>query len=349
VATLRSPDARRLAAAAQTNLAARARRIAGSVRERAGDRLAQRNGAGEPPAGTEPAAGTKPAVAVADPPDGPTVRFDAGHYYSSMYDARELLAEPARSRIWPQTPHDRPGIDFREDAQRAFLVDVLGGQERLVLRDEGDPEDGQYYALNGQFPPLDAWVLEGMLRHLRPRRMIEIGSGFSSLITAQVNREVLGGALEFVCIEPYPRGFLSTGVEGISELVVSKVEDVALERFEALGDGDVLFVDTSHVIRTGNDVAWIYGQILPRVARGVHVHIHDVFLPGDYPEQWVREGWGWNENYLVEAFLQFNSGFEVLFGAQWALHHAMREIHVACPEFARAPEQGGGSLWLRRV
>jgi predicted O-methyltransferase YrrM len=335
VATLQAPDAQRLAAAARTKLAARARQVATAARERASERLATR---------------PQPAVeerAAAD--DDPTVRFDPGHYYSPMYDPRELLAEPARSRIWPPTPHERPGIDFREQAQRSFMVDVLGAQERLVLRADGDPEDGEYYALNGQFPPLDAWVLEGMLRDLRPQRMIEIGSGFSSLITAQVNRELLGGELEFVCIEPYPRGFLSAGVDGIAELVVSKVEDVPLERFEALGDGDVLFVDTSHVIRTGNDVAWIYGQILPRLKPGVRIHIHDVFLPGDYPEQWVREGWGWNENYLVEAFLQFNSAFEILFGAQWALHHARDEIAIACPQFAQAPERGGGSLWLRRT
>lgn len=294
--------------------------------------------------------GRAPASAVgAAPAEGPAVRFEPGHYYSPMYDARELLAEPARSRIWPATPPERPGIDWREDAQRSFMVDVLGAQERLAWRDEGDPEDGEYYALNGQFPPLDGWALEGMLRHLRPRRMIEVGSGFSSLVTAQVNRELLGGELDFTCIEPYPRGFLVDGIEGIGELVVCKVEDVPLERFEALGDRDVLFIDTSHVVRTGNDVTWIYGQILPRLRSGVHVHIHDVFLPDDYPEEWVREGWGWNENYLVEAFLQFNAGYEILFGSMWALHHAPDEVAVAAPQHAQAPDRGGGSLWLRRT
>lgn len=281
--------------------------------------------------------------------DRPPVRFEPGHYYSPMYDSRELVVEPARSRIWPARPHERPGIDWREDAQRSFIVDVLGAQERLVLRDRGDPEDGEYYALNGQFPPLDAWALEGILRHLRPQRMIEVGSGYSSLITAQVNREFLAGGLDFVCIEPYPRAFLTAGVAGISEVIVAKVEDVALERFQALDRGDVLFIDTSHVIRTGNDVAWIYGQILPRVRPGVYVHIHDVFLPGDYPVQWVREGWGWNENYLVEAFLNFNQAFEIVFGAQWARHHAAEELALAFPNLATAPEQGGGSLWLRRI
>jgi hypothetical protein len=120
----------------------------------------------------------------------------------------------------------------------------------------------------------------------------------SSLITARVNREYLNGSMQFTCIEPYPRGFLVTGVAGITDLMVQKVEDVPLSRFDSLGANDVLFIDSSHTVRTGGDVVWLFGQVLPRLRSGVHVHIHDVFLPGDYPEPWVREGWGWNENYL---------------------------------------------------
>lgn len=315
-----------------------ARRMAGEVRRRLHAATAPRRHA------TAPA---PPPVPPAEP-DGPPVRFAPGHYYSPMYDARELVVESARSRIWPTIPHRRPGIDWRPDEQSAFLVDVLMPQQRLDFPDDGDPESGQYYALNGQFPPLDAWTLEGILRHVRPARMIEVGSGFSSLITARVNRELLGGELHFACIEPYPREFLRAGVDGISELLVAKVEDVRLERFEELQAEDVLFIDTSHVLRTGNDVAWIYGQILPRLRPGVYVHIHDVFLPGDYPEQWVREGWGWNENYVVEAFLQFNAAFEIVLGAQWVRRHAPQELARAFPGLTSSPEQGGGSLWLRR-
>lgn len=297
------------------------------------------------------AAATAPSAAADVPAakaDEPPVRFPAGHYYSSMYDARELVREPTRSRIWPAQPYDHPGIDWNPEGQRSFLRDVLAHQQRLALRPDGDPEDSEYYAANGQYPPLDAWILEGVLRHLRPAAMIEVGSGFSSLITAQVNREHLDGQMRFTCIEPYPRGFLQRGVEGITELVHEKVEDVELARFEALQAGDVLFIDTSHVVRTGGDVVWLYGRILPRLRSGVHVHIHDVFLPHDYPEAWVREGWGWNENYLVEAFLQFNSGYEVLLAAQWALLNAPAEVDLAFPQFAEGAEKGGGALWLRR-
>ena len=281
--------------------------------------------------------------------DPPPVRFPVGHYYSAMYDARELVREPTRSRIWSAVSDDQPGIDWNPDAQRAFLRDVLGGQERLVLRSDGDAEDGVYFAGNGQFPPLDAWILEGVLRHLAPAAMIEIGSGFSSLIAAQVNREHLDRRMRLTCVEPYPRGFLLDGVDGITELVAEKVEDVDLARFEELGAGDVLFIDSSHVVRTGGDVVWLFGRVLPRLRSGVHVHIHDVFLPGDYPEHWVREGWGWNEQYLVEAFLQFNSGYEVVLGAQWAMRNAADAIDVAFPQLAKYAPETGASLWIRRT
>ncbi len=333
----------------QTDAVARPHTVVSRLRQIAG-RIAEQSRA-------MPAA---PSARVADPgaparpadeaePDMPPVRFPPGHYYSAMYDAHELVREPARSRIWPPRPYEHPGIDWNADGQRSFMRDVLAGQQRLALRADGDPEDSVYYAANGQYPPLDAWILEGVLRHLRPARMIEVGSGFSSLITAQVNREHFDGEMQFTCIEPHPRGFLQRGVDGITELVAEKVEDVELARFEALEAGDVLFIDTSHVVRTGGDVVWLYGRVLPRLRLGVHVHIHDVFLPGDYPEQWVREGWGWNENYLVEAFLQFNSGYEIVLAAQWARLNAREEIDIAFPRYAQIAEQGGGALWLRRT
>lgn len=298
----------------------------------------------------EPRTGAPAASPVPDVGDDkPPVRFPTGHYYSPMYDARDLVREPARSRIWPPEPYEQPGIDWNPEGQRRFLREVLAPQERLVLRPHGDPEDGEYYASNGQFPPLDAWILEGTLRHVRPSRLIEVGSGFSSLIAAEVNRDHLGRTMQFTCIEPYPRGFLQRGVDGITEVLVTKVEDVQLARFDALGPGDVLFIDTSHVVRTGGDVVWLFGRVLPRLRAGVYVHIHDVFLPGDYPEPWVSEGWGWNENYLVEAFLQFNSGYEVTLSVQWAVRHAIDDVHRAFPEWAECPDQGGASLWLRRT
>jgi predicted O-methyltransferase YrrM len=194
-------------------------------------------------------------------------------------------------------------------------------------------------------------VLEAFLRYLLPRRLIEVGSGFSTLVSARVNRELLDGSMHVTCIEPYPRGFLVDGVPGISELRVEKVQETPLAVFEELGENDVLFIDTSHVAKTGSDVVWLYQEVVPRLRPGVVVHIHDVFAPGEYPQAWVLDGWGWNELYVVRAFLAFNRAFRIELGAQYMLKRHRDVVLEAFPGMAeeRYAHPGGGSLWIRRV
>jgi predicted O-methyltransferase YrrM len=275
-------------------------------------------------------------------------RFPLGHYYSPLPDHRELAREPRRSQVWPPGPRPTPGIDWRPAAQRR-LAETFAEQERLQLAHAETADPTEYWAQNDQYPALDAWVLEGLLRHLRPARMIEIGSGFSSLVTARVNRELLSGSMRFTCIEPYPREFLVAGVPGISDLRVEEVQDTPLSLFERLDGGDVLFVDTAHTVKTGGDVAWIYGEVIPRLRPGVVVHIHDAFIPGEYPQEWVLEGWGWNEIYLIKAFLAFNSAFEVLFGVQWMLQNEPALVDRAFPGLAAYRHRQGAALWIRRT
>jgi hypothetical protein len=275
--------------------------------------------------------------------------FPLGHYYSPVPDDRVLRTEPRRSQVWPAVPRQTPGIDWRDESQLALCRTVLAAQERLDFAPDESADPTVFFTGNDQYPPLDAWILEGLLRHVAPARMIEIGSGFSSLVTARVNREYLDGAMEFTCVEPMPRQFLVDGVPGLTRLIPQEVQDVPLSTYDALGDGDVLFIDTSHTVKTGGDVPWIYNQILPRLHTGVLVHLHDVFLPGDYPQPWVSEGWGWNEVYLVNSFLVFNSGYEVVFGAQWMLQHHRDEVMRAVPAFREHEARSGVALWIRRT
>ena len=286
-----------------------------------------------------------PAPARAEP-GGPANRFPIGHYYSPMYDTREIAA--ARDRIWSATPRETPGIDWRDEAQLSLCRDVFAEQAKLEFVDDPVDDPSVYHAGNDQYPPLDAWVLAGLLEHLRPARMIEVGAGFSTLVSARVNRERLDGQLRLTCIEPHPREFLTAGVRGVSEVRVEKVQDTPFELFAELGDRDVLFIDTAHTVKTGGDVVWIFQEIIPRLAPGVYVHIHDVFAPGEYPEEWVMQGWGWNESYLVRAFLQFNLAFEIVWGQQHMLFHHLDELHRAFPALSRY-HASGAALWVRRV
>ncbi len=283
------------------------------------------------------------------PQQPPLICWPLDHYYSPIPDNRALAREPDRSRVWPAEPREVPGIDWRGDEQVTLLVDALGGQSESEFADgpTGDPRD--YHAANDMFSRMDAWFLQGMLRHFRPRRMIEVGCGWSSLVTARVNREHLNGSLDFTCIEPYPPDILGSGIEGISRLIESKVEELPVESFLELSGNDVLFIDSSHTVKTGGDVVFLFQEVLPRLAPGVVVHVHDIFLPRDYPEDWVFTGRAWNEQYLVAAFLAFNSAFRVLISVGWLHHHRQDALAAAVPDYPEHYAHGGGSLWIQRI
>jgi hypothetical protein len=142
---------------------------------------------------------------------------------------------------------------------------------------------------------------------------------------------------------------LRDGVEGVSELIDSPVEVLGADRFLGLGTGDVLFIDSSHTIKTGGDVQFLFDQVIPRLAAGVVVHVHDIFLPWDYPPDWVFAGRAWNEQYLVRAFLTFNSAFRILLGVKWLEHYRSDLLAASVPAYPSRYEHSGGSLWIQRV
>lgn len=298
---------------------------------------------------------TTPEV-QADPPlesdDGDTpvaVRFPPGHFYSPLVDTNALAAEHRRSQVWPPVARETLGIDWRADEQRRLCRDVFAKQRRLTFSDEPTADPRDFYTQNTQFPPLDAWILEAMLRMVRPQRMIEVGSGYSTLVSARTNVDELNSSVDITCIEPYPATVIVDHLPGITNLRIEFVQDTPLRLFESLGSGDVLFIDTSHTAKTGGDVTWIYQEILPRLQTGVVIHLHDMFIPGEYPEQWVLEGWGWNELYLVRALLAFSHGFEVVLGAQWLIQNDPSGLVAAFPDYPDHEARGGSSLWLRRA
>jgi peptidoglycan/LPS O-acetylase OafA/YrhL/predicted O-methyltransferase YrrM len=308
----------------------------------------------EPPAGTDgngPQTGNDLIQTDGDA-DGealgatPSLLFPLGHFYSPMYETQAVVAN--RALIWPDDPRPTLDIDWQDKKQLDLCSRIFAVQEPLPLRREPSEDPTEYWCDNDQYPPLDAWILSAMLRHLRPGRMVEIGSGFSSLVTARINREEFANSMHFTCIEPYPRDFLTAGVDGISELREELIQDSPLDLFTTLGNNDILFVDTSHTVKTGGDVTWIFHEIIPRLQAGVVVHVHDFFLPREYPEQWVMEGRGWNETYLVRSFLSYNDSFEVVWATQYMLDHHPDAISRAFRP-GDSLYRGGGSLWFRRT
>lgn len=275
--------------------------------------------------------------------------FPDGHFYSPIVDPAEL--QQRESEIW-STDLELPGIDFRPEAHRTILREWFRRHLHAYDYPEHLPETSdltRFFTRNSQFSWLDSRALFVFLNEWRPRRMIEVGSGFSSLLTADVNTRFLGGALDFTCIEPYPREFLKHSVRGITCVTAERVETVPVSTFDRLEHGDILFIDSSHVAKTGSDVTHLVFEVLPRLKSGVLIHFHDIFLPAEYPKNWVlRENRSWNEQYLIRALLMYSTAFRIVFSCSFA-YLAFPDLVAEALGVGSGRAFGGGSLWLERL
>ncbi len=269
-----------------------------------------------------------------------------GHFYSPVVDPAEASAEA--DRIWaPRTK--LPGLRFSREQHlevlnRLFPQFMAGFDYPETLPNDAEP--WQFFVRNSQFSWLDCRLLFVLLNAWRPARYLEIGSGFSSLLAADVSHRVLDDAMSVTCVEPYPRPFLTQPVPGISEVIVKRVQELPLETFDQLEAGDILFIDSSHVAKTGSDVNYLFFEVLPRLAAGVRVHVHDIFFPLEYPKAWVlEENRSWNEQYVLQALLMDSTRYRVFFGANYAASVFPAEVAKALGREGRPPF-GGGSLWL---
>jgi hypothetical protein len=206
--------------------------------------------------------------------------------------------------------------------------------------------DRRYWTENPSYSLGDALVLQAMLRRLRPRRYLEVGSGWSTALALDTNDQWLESRMRVTCIEPYPNDLKRLlRPDDDVEVIERGVQDVELDRFRELEAGDILFIDCSHVVKTGSDAHYLITRVLPIVPVGVYIHIHDIFWAFEYPKHWVYEGRAWNEAYLLHAFLLFNASFEVVFFNDWFLYEGSEELQRELP--ALVP-WAGAALWLRR-
>jgi predicted O-methyltransferase YrrM len=267
-----------------------------------------------------------------------------GHFYSPIPSLDEVRAREAE--LFGAPPPSLPAIDLRDDAQVALVKELARFDAELPFPRTQSPES-RYWFENWAYSYADAIFLYSMLRHVRPRRVIEVGSGFSSAAMLDTADRWLPET-SFTFIDPDTStldALLRPADRERVSIIRARLQDVPLTTFDALAANDILFIDSTHVSKTGSDVNRIIFDILPRLAPGVHVHFHDVFYPFEYPKEWVYEGRAWNEDYILRAFLEFNSAFEiVLFGTWLARFH--RELLAQLMPLTL--ENPGGSLWLTR-
>ncbi|MEO7132976.1 MAG: class I SAM-dependent methyltransferase [Vicinamibacterales bacterium] len=265
------------------------------------------------------------------------------HYYEPLPDFRAIRSEQvSRRRV-------SSAIDFD-----------LVGQRRLVRR-LGEAYRGEIEALaaaggfdftNDYFAGLDAAMYYALIRDLQPARVVEIGSGISTRIAdaALQRNRAAGHAGELICVEPFPQPRLTADMPKIT-LIERPVEEVPLETFEALEANDILFIDSSHAVKFGGDVCREFLEILPRLKPGVWIHVHDIFFPQDYPASWLLDRrLAFNEQYILEAFLAFNTNFAVRAAHYWLALDHQADAQMLAPQSVWPPgELGCGSFWMQRI
>jgi hypothetical protein len=234
-----------------------------------------------------------------------------GHFYSPIPSETEV--RDREEAIFNASSPKVAGIDLNERLQLQLLERL-----RPYYREQPFPRtkaDGsRYFFENPAFSYFDAIILYCMIRCLKPRRVVEIGSGYSSCVLLDTNERFFSNSIDCTFIEPYPDLLLSLLKDGDRSrltLIPQKLQDVDLGVFTNLQPNDILFIDSSHVSKTGSDVNHAFFEILPRLVPGVYVHVHDIFYPFEYPKPWVYQGRAWNESYLLRAFLQYNDAFAI--------------------------------------
>jgi predicted O-methyltransferase YrrM len=270
--------------------------------------------------------------------------YPAGHYYSPIPAEEDVLAY-VNTRKPPG--NDLPGIDLNAEKQHQTLDEYIEFYKDLPFPEKKTPGHRYYYE-NNWFSYSDAIFLYSFLRKNTPNKIIEVGSGFSSAVMLDTVERFFPNRPEITFIEPYPDRLLSLFKEGDRQktrLIDKKIQEVEPAVLLALEPGDLLFIDSSHVVKCGSDLQFLMFDILPHLRPGVFVHFHDVFYPFDYPSRWLLEGRYWNENYLLRAFLSYNLEWSIEFFNTYAHLRFGDLIREKMPLCAR---NTGGSLYIKR-
>ena len=277
-----------------------------------------------------------------------------GHYYSTIPDLGQVRLQ--HSKLFDKSIELIPGIDLNTSQQLKFLEIIKSHYPEMPFPE--NPEKGYRYYFNNDFYAYsDGICLYSMLRHLRPRRFIEVGSGFSSAAALDTRDRFLDPATHFTFIEPYPERLNQLLTEADKNnknlnIISSFVQNISYNTFTSLDSSDILFIDSTHVSRIGSDVNYLVFEILPRLNPGVYIHIHDIFFPFEYPAAWIYDERFWNECYILRAFLQFNNSFEIIYFNSYIDENFHNLIGDGMPLFLKRPANNltiPGSIWLRKI
>ena len=265
---------------------------------------------------------------------------EPGHYYSTIPSVEDVKKHQTKEKS--KLSVDILGIDLNLNMQVEYLNQIESFNKEYLWPDE-KMNEFFYNSVNPMYPTGCGKTLHAMLKIIRPKKIIEIGSGHSTAMMVDTNRIFLDNSVKITCIEPYPcrlHELFGSDMDKYITLHENKLQDVEMVLFDELEDGDILFVDSSHVAKLESDVNKILFEILPRLKQGVIIHIHDIHYPFEYPDYWFDMKIFWNETYILRAFLQYNKVFEIVFWGSC--------VSTLCkPNYN--PYSFGSSIWLRKI
>lgn len=280
--------------------------------------------------------------------------FTPGHFYSPIPEFTDIFKDGC-STI-DRTITKIPGINLNTPDQKKLITEFSKYYEGVPFPEQKS-SGTRFWLDNGLFSYGDPIILYSIMRHFKPKKIIEIGSGYSSAAMLDVNDKFFMGTIDFSFVEPYPDrlyGLLKEKDKTKHHVYEKKIQEMPLDIFSSLSTNDILFIDSSHVAKTGSDLLYIISEILPRLNNGVILHFHDIFWPFEYPDKWYIDGRAWNEAYFLRAFLQFNNTFEVLYYNAQMKAHYQELLEQNLPATLTKPSnypytQGNTSLWLKKT
>ena len=268
-----------------------------------------------------------------------------GHFYSPIVATADVKIN--EEEIFSEPPAIR-GVDLNESGQLELLKQFESFYREQPFTSER-VQNRRYFFENPNYSYSDAIFLYCMMRYLRPRRVIEVGSGYSSCAMLDVNELFFDNSIACTFIDPYPqllRDLIWQSDEEHVRVIGQRVQDANLDVFRELEPNDILFIDSSHVAKTGSDVNYILFKILPLLREGVYIHFHDIFYPFEYPPYWVYEGRAWNEVYVLRAFLQYNRSFQIQFFSTFLIWKYQQMFES---RFPLCLKRAGGHLWMKKT
>jgi predicted O-methyltransferase YrrM len=271
----------------------------------------------------------------------------SGHYYSAV--TSPATRESFAANIGRQRARaELPGIAIPEKNIKAHLRSMAAHLPGCPFTATSQA-NFRYYFDNIWYSYADALSLYTTILNHKPARIVEVGSGYSSAIMLDMNEHLLANRMELTFIEPDPDrlfSLLKAEDKTMARIIPEIVQQVDLSIFKELRAGDILFIDSSHTSKAGSDVNFLYFEVLPLLAKGVLVHIHDIFWPFEYPAEWVMEGRCWSEAYLLRALLMDTRRFEILYMADYAFVQHRAWIEENLNLILKNP---GAHIWLRVI